>query len=182
MAELITTPIRKAIKKMAQISQCARTLGLMPTPEAFALRFIGDMKIVARMINNISLRIDEILNKYSSIPTEFLLEGFDEVLNKLKDIDDYAKFTIKETTDVMSNTVKTSKEIVECLGSAVSTTASATLQIGGGLTYGSIAMSANIKLAMTGNGRRSVVNDEVGGIDNLADNIPFVMFLQIYLL
>ena len=171
MAELITTPIRKAIKKMAQISQCARALGLMPTPEAFALRFIGDMKIVARMINNISLRIDEILNKYSSIPTEFLLEGFDEVLNKLKDIDDYAKFTIKETTDVMSNTVKTSKEIVECLGSAVSTTASATLQIGGGLTYGSIAMSANIKLAMTGNGRRSVVNDEVGGIDNLADNI-----------
>lgn len=161
MAKLITDGARKAIKKMAQVSQCARALSLMPSAEDFAMRLIGDMRIVARMLNNISIRINEILDRYSSIPGEFLLEGFDEILKRLDDISDYAKFAIKETSDVMTSTVKSSQEIVDALGSAVSLNASASLQIGGGLTYGSIAMGANIKLAMTGNGRRRMTNDVV---------------------
>ena len=196
MAELITTPMRKAIKKMAQVSQCARALSLMPTAEDFAMRLIGDMRHIAKMLNNISTRINEILDRYSSIPGEFLLEGFDEILKRLDDINDYAKFAIKETTDVMSSSVKSAQEMTSALGSAVSATTSATLQIGGGLAYGSVAMAANIKLAMTGNGRRRMTNDvvqdvvdgkvsitgmeaeienriknEVGGMDDLAESI-----------
>lgn len=196
MAEIITKPIRKAIKTMAQISQCARALSLMPTAEDFALRLIGDMKNIARLLNSISTRINEILDRYSSIPGEFLLKGFDEILKKLDDINDYAKFAIKETSDVMSSTVKSVQEMNDALGSAVSATTSATLQVGGGLTYGAVAMSANIKLAVTGNGRRRMTNDvvqdaingeipltgmeaefetriknEVGDMDDLADSI-----------
>ena len=196
MAKLITDPMRKAIKKMAQVSQCARALSLMPSAEDFAMRLIGDMRIIAKMLNNISTRINEILDKYSTIPGEFLLEGFDEILKKLDDISDYAKFAIKETSDVMTSTVKTTQEITDALGSAVSGATSATLQIGGGLTYGTIAMGANIKLAMTGNGRRKMTNavvadvvegevsitgmekefetrikNEVGGMDDLAESI-----------
>ena len=161
MAKLITDAGRKAIKKMAQVSQCARALSLMPTAEDFAMRLIGDMRIIAKMLNNISTRINEILDKYSTIPGEFLLEGFDEILKKLDDISDYAKFAIKETSDVMTSTVKTTQEMTDALGSAVSGATSATLQIGGGLTYGTIAMGANIKLAMTGNGRRVMTNEVV---------------------
>lgn len=196
MAKLITDPMRKAIKKMAQVSQCARALSLMPTAEDFALRLIGDMRIIAKRLNSISTRMNEILDRYSSIPGEFLLKGFDEILKKLDDINDYAKFAIKETSDVMSSTVKTAQEMTEALGSAVSTATSATLQIGGGLSYGVVAMSANLKLAMTGNGRRVMTNDvvqdavdgsvsmtgmsdeienriknEVGGMDDLAESI-----------
>ena len=196
MAKLITDPMRKAIKKMAQVSQCARALSLMPTAEDFALRLIGDMRIIAKRLNSISTRMNEILDRYSSIPGEFLLKGFDEILKKLDDINDYAKFAIKETSDVMSSTVKTAQEMTDALGSAVSTATSATLQIGGGLTYGVVAMSANLKLAMTGNGRRVMTNDvvqdvidgsvpitgmsdeienriknEVGGMDDLAESI-----------
>ena len=196
MAKLITDPMRKAIKKMAQVSQCARALSLMPTAEDFALRLIGDMRIIAKRLNSISTRMNEILDRYSSIPGEFLLKGFDEILKKLDDINDYAKFAIKETSDVMSSTVKTAQEMTDALGSAVSTATSATLQIGGGLSYGVVAMSANLKLAMTGNGRRVMTNDvvqdavdgsvsmtgmsdeienriknEVGGMDDLAESI-----------
>lgn len=188
--------MRKAIKKMAQISQCARALSLMPTAEDFALRLIGDMKNIARILNSISTRINEILDRYSSIPGEFLLKGFDEILKKLDDINDYAKFAIKETSDVMSSTTKSVQEMNDVLNSAVSSTTSATLQVGGGLAYGSVAMSANIKLAVTGKGRRIMTNDvvqdttngevpftgmeaefetriknEVGDIDDLADSI-----------
>ena len=196
MAKLITDSGRKAIKKIVQISQCARALSLMPTAEDFALRLIGDMRLIAKRVNSISTRINEVLDRYSSIPSEFLLKGFDEILEKLNNINDYAKFAIKETTDVMSTTVNSSKEMVDALGSAVSSTTSATLQIGGGLSYGAVAMSANIKLAMTGNGRRRIVEDvaqdvaagkvhpsqveaeierrinqEVGGLDNKAQSI-----------
>lgn len=161
MAELITKNGRKAIKKMAEISQISRALNLMPTPEDFAMRLIGDMKKISNIINRISTRINDILERYSNIPGEFLLKGFDEILKKIDDIGDYAKFAIKETSDVMSNTVKSAQEATEALGAALSTTTSATLQIGGGLSYGVVAMSANITLAMTGNGRRIMTNDVV---------------------
>ena len=169
MAKLITDPMRKAIKKMVQVSQCARALSLMPTAEDFAMRLIGDMRHIAKMLNSISTRINQILDRYSSIPGEFLLKGFDEILDKLDDINDYAKFAIKETSDVMSSSVKSAQEMTSALGSAVSATTSATLQIGGGLTYGAIAMSANIKLAMTGNGRRAMTNAVVQ--DVVAGNV-----------
>ena len=161
MAKLITDAGRKAIKKMAQVSQCARVLMLLPSSKDFALRIIGDMRFVSKRVGNISVRINDILERYSYIPGEFLLEGFDEILRKLNDISDYAKFAIKETSDVLTTTVKSVQEMTDSLGSAMSTTASAALQIGGGLTYGAIAMGANIKLAMTGNGRRVMTNDVV---------------------
>lgn len=157
MAVLITSGMRKAIKKMVQVSNCARVLNLLPTAEDFALRLIGDMKIITNRVNSISTRINNILDRYSSIPGEFLLEGFDEILEKLDNVSDYTKFAIKETSDVMSSTVKSTREMTEALGSATSGITSATLQIGGGLTYGAVALSSNLNLAMTGNGE--VTND-----------------------
>ena len=85
MAEIITSAGRKAIKKIAQISQVSRALCLMPTAEDFAMRLIGDMKKITNMMNRISTRINEILDRYSNIPGEFLLKGFDEILKKFDD-------------------------------------------------------------------------------------------------
>ena len=144
MAKLITDTGRKAIKKMAQVNQLATALALMPTAEDFAMMLIGDMKRIAKMMSNISTRMDEIMDKYTSIPTEFLLKGFDVILQKLNDANDYAKFAIKETTDVMSSTVKSAQELKNAVGNAVSATTSAALQIGGGIACASEAMSANI--------------------------------------
>ena len=160
MAKIITDNGRKAIKKIAEISQCARALGLMPTAEEFALRIIGDLKIITNRMNSISTRINDILDRYSAIPAEFLLEGFDLVLKKLDDINDYAKFAIAETASVMSSTVSSVNDLSGALGSAISTTTSATLQIGGGLTYGAIGMSVNIKLAFTGD-HRVLITEQV---------------------
>lgn len=161
MAEIITEKGRIAIKKMAQVSQCVRVLGLMPNPEDFALRLIGDLRGIIKMMNNISVRIDDILERYTSIPIEFLYEGFDLILEKLNNLNDYAKFAIAETTGVLSSTVSSAKELTDALGSAVSTTTSAVLQVGGGLTYASVAMGANIKLMMSGNSREMLTNDVV---------------------
>ena len=159
MAEIITQPTRKAIKKMAQVSQCVRALGLMPNPEDFALKVIGDLRIVAERISSISTRINDILDRYASIPAEFLFEAMDSVLDKINDIGDYARFAIAETSSVLSSTLSSVDEMTNALGSAVSTTTSAALQIGGGLTYAATAMGANITLAMSGNSRTMIAQD-----------------------
>ena len=159
MAKLITDGTRKSIKNMVYVSQCARTLSLMPSAENFAMRLMGDMRIVNRKLNNISIRINEILDKYSSMPSDSLHEGFEETLNSIGNASDYTKLAIEDTSDAMTSNDKSSQEIGDALNSAVSSNTSASLQIGGGLTYGSIAMGNNIKLAMTGNGRRRLIND-----------------------
>lgn len=148
MAKLITDKGKKAIIKMAEISQIARVLSLAPTPEEFALRLISDMRRIAAMINNISIRIDEIMDRYSSIPVEFLLSGFDEILEKLNNINDYAKFAIAETSDLMSNTIYGVQELTTAVGDIASTVSSAVVQIGGGLTYGYISTNENFNLAL----------------------------------
>ena len=167
MAKIITDGMRKAIKKMAEISNLARALNLMPTPEEFALMLIGDMKKISSMMNSVSTRMNEILERYANIPTEFLLKGFDEILEKIDDINDYTKFAINETLDVASGIVDSATSVVDAVGSAVSTTTSAVLQVGGGLSYGTIALGANMKLTMTGNGKRAiqdaVIQDVISG-------------------
>ena len=95
MAEIINSSTRKAIKTMVHVSQCARALTLLPTPEDFAMRLIGDMRIVARRINSISIKINEILDRYSSIPSEFLFESLDEVMRTLDNVNDYTKSAIQ---------------------------------------------------------------------------------------
>jgi hypothetical protein len=162
MAELITAKGRKTIKKIAEISQVARALKLMPTGEEFALRLIGDMVIIAKKVNSISARLNDILDRYSSIPSDFLLEGFDVILDKLNDINDYARFALTEVTDLMSSTVSSVKDLTDAVGSATSAMTSAVIQVGGGLTYAAAAMGANIKMAM-GSGQRSIeeIREEV---------------------
>jgi hypothetical protein len=84
-----------------------------------------------------------------------------KILDKLDNVSDYTKFAIQETTDVLSTTVGTAREITESLGSATSTVTSATLQIGGGLTYATTSLGTNLKLAMTGEGRRKIQEEVV---------------------
>ena len=166
MAEIITETGRKAIKKMAEVSNLTRALSLMPTPEDFALKFIGELRGIAKKINGITQRINTILDNYASIPAEFLFEGLDLILEKLKNIDAYAKHAISETSSILTSTIKTADGIVDSVNSAVSATTSAVLQVGGGLSYGTVAMGANIGLAMTGNGRREMTNAVVEDVIN----------------
>ena len=161
MAEIITENGRKAIKKMAEINNCVRALDLMPSPEDFALRVIGDVKVIAKTVGNISTRINDILDRYASIPAEFLIEGLDYILEKLNNIDAYSKFLIAETSSLLTDTATSIKETSNALGSAMSATTSAALQIGGGLSYASTALGANIALTMSGDGRRNMTNDVV---------------------
>ena len=173
MAELITKKGRKAIKRIAEISHLVRAIDLMPTGEEFVLRLIEDLVKVAKRVNSITTRMNDMLDRYSSIPGEFLLEGFDRILDKLNDIDDYAKFAISETTNVLSSTVSSVKDMQNAMNSVSSTVASSVIQIGGSISYVAGAMGANVDIASNGKSVMSVekVREEVMQ-DVLAGKIP----------
>lgn len=140
MGKIITDGGRKAIKEIARISQLARALTLMPTPEDFVMMLVSDLRRVAGTVNRVSTRINEILDKYSSIPTEFLLKGFDEVLDKLDDVSDYTNFAINETMSMVSDTVTSAREITRAAGDTASIVTSTVMQVGGAITYGPAAI------------------------------------------
>lgn len=163
MAKLITDKGRKAIKKMAEISQCARALALMPTAGDFAMMLIGDLRKISQTINNVSARLNAMIEKYNNIPTEFFLKGFDEVLDKLDDISDYAKFTINETLDMVSDTVNTASSITNIVGDTASIITSTVIQVGGGLTYGTSAIIDSVTSYDRVKTTEEIVQDVVDG-------------------
>lgn len=142
--ELINKTTRKAIKQMVYVSQCARALALMPTPEDFALRLVGDLRIIARMVNRISIRINEILDRYSAIPSEFLIRGVHELLKDLNGVNEYSNDTIVKILNGMS-----SNRVTTNLGN-INSISSAYMSIGGGLTYNSL--DSNLKLSTSSGG------------------------------
>ena len=145
--ELINNSTRKAIKKMVYVSQCARAVTLMPSPEDFAIRLVGDLRIIARMVNRISIRINELLERYSCIPNEFLIRASDELLNNLNGVEGY-------TNDAIGNILNgvSSNKVTRNLGNVYSITP-AYLQIGGGLKYNNPTYDLRI-LVPAGSGKR----------------------------
>ena len=168
--ELINKTTRKAIKQMVYISQCTRALTLIPTPEDFAIRLIGDMRIIARRVNSISVRINEILDRYSAIPSEFLFESFKEILKHLNNIGGY--------TDSAIVNLMSSKKTYRYLGN-INDITSANLQVGGGLTYDP-SLGSNINLICTEDGFRHMssydttdLSPTYGNLGNIHDiNYP----------
>lgn len=137
--ELINKTTRKAIKQMVYVSQCARAVSLMPTPEDFALRLVGDLRIIARIVNRISIRINEIMDRYSAIPSEFLIRSVHELLKNLNGVNEYSNDTIVKILNSMS-----SNRVTTNLGN-INSISSAYMSIGGGLTYNSL--DSNLKLS-----------------------------------
>ena len=152
---------RKALKKMAEISKCVEAIGLMPTPEEFALMLIEDLRVIAKRLNDAITKLNGMMDKYASIPAEFLLRGFDEVLEKLNQLNDFTKKTISDATEVFTSTLDSAKSIANALGSATSTLVSAALQVGGGITYAGASLGVGLKLAMSGEGKRSIEDDVI---------------------
>lgn len=150
---------RKALKKMAEISKCVEAIGLMPTSEEFALMLIDDLKVIAKRLNDAITKLNGMMDKYASIPAEFLLKGFDEVLEKLNQLNDFTKKTISDATEVFTSTLDSAKGITNAVGSATSTLVSAALQVGGGITYAGASLGVGLKLAMSGEGKRSIEDD-----------------------
>ena len=79
----IKPSVRNAIKKMAYMSQIARSVSLIPSPEEFATQVISEVTILMGKIKYFSERINYISEAYSNFPANFLAESTNNVMDTL---------------------------------------------------------------------------------------------------
>lgn len=85
-AKYIKQPIRKALKKMAYVSQIAKCVTLIPSPEEFTTQVIGEVITMMGKIRNLTDRINTIVESYSTFPMDYLTDATNNVMGALSSI------------------------------------------------------------------------------------------------
>lgn len=67
----VKATMRKAIKKIAYISQIAKSISLLPTPQDFTVQVISETNLIMGKIMNFSNRINSMLEDYSNFPADW---------------------------------------------------------------------------------------------------------------
>lgn len=68
----IKSAARDSIKRMAYMSQIARCVSLMPTPEEFSMRVVSEVSDMMCRIKGFSDRVGAILDAYANLPADFV--------------------------------------------------------------------------------------------------------------
>ena len=79
----IKPAVRDAIKKMAYMSQIAKCVTLLPTPEDFATQVIGEVVVLIGKIKDFSIRINDMMEAYTNFPSDFLVESTNNIMSTL---------------------------------------------------------------------------------------------------
>lgn len=85
-AKYIKQPVRKALKKLAYISQIAKCVSLIPTPEQFAGQVVGEVVTMMVKIQYLTVKINEIVEAYSTFPTDFISNVTNNVMGTLSGV------------------------------------------------------------------------------------------------
>lgn len=85
-AKYIKQPIRKALKKMAYVSQIAKCVTLIPSPEEFTTQVIGEVITMMGKIRNLTDRINTIVESYSTFPMDYLTDATNNVMGALSSV------------------------------------------------------------------------------------------------
>lgn len=85
-AKYIKQPIRKALKKIAYVSQIAKCVTLIPSPEEFTTQVIGEVITMMGKIRNLTDRINTIVESYSTFPMDYLTDATNNVMGALSSV------------------------------------------------------------------------------------------------
>lgn len=85
-AKYIKQPIRKALKNMAYMSQIAKCVTLIPSPEEFTTQVIGEVITMMGKIRNLTNRINTIVESYSTLPMDYLTVATNNVMDTLSGV------------------------------------------------------------------------------------------------
>lgn len=85
-AKYIKPSVRKAIKKLAYISQIAKCVSLIPSPEQFANQVVSEVAVLAGKIKMFSERIGRMLEEYGYFPTDFITDATNNMMGTINNI------------------------------------------------------------------------------------------------
>ena len=93
--------VRNAIKKMAYMSQIAKCVTLLPTPEDFATQVIGEVIVLMGKIKDFSIRINDIMEAYTNFPSDFLAESTNNIMSTLNNYANVATSATQKMVDTL---------------------------------------------------------------------------------
>ncbi len=99
----IKPSVRKAIKNMAYMSQIAKTVNLLPTPEEFATQVVGEVVVLMGKIKDFSIRINDMMEAYTNFPSDFLTESTNNIMGTLTNYANVATGATQGMVDALHN-------------------------------------------------------------------------------
>ena len=181
--EIINAGMRKGIKSMCVVSQTLQFVALMPKPQDFVTRIVGDVVYLSAQIQKLSDDMNRLLDSYADIPSNYLMTQMNSITGSLTGItnrlDTFTQNAINKTVgigettmDMISTltgeTIESAGELsgaISSLGMAVAETSSDVL---GKFEIGSdIHDSAEIVLEWTGSEFKTIssnVTDKLNSV------------------
>ena len=120
---VIGSGTRKVIKSMAVAAQRLQFIALMPKPEDFVTRVVGDVVYLSARLTKLSEDMDNLLDGYTDIPTNYLMTQMNSLTGSLTGITNrlntYGQNAVNQTFGLAENATNA---ITELTGSAIDTT------------------------------------------------------------
>lgn len=112
MQELITSPTKKSLKIAAKVSQVAKVVSQIPQPKDFALMITGDIIYLSGKVQEISRKLNIMMDSYTDVPFEFLEDHinsvFDSTTSLINKFENYTEDNIINTR----NKINATKEFI----------------------------------------------------------------------
>jgi hypothetical protein len=127
---IINSGIRKGIKVMAYTCQRLQFFALMPKPQDFITRIVGDVVYLSARLTKLSEDMNRLLDSYTDIPTNYLMTQMNSLTGSLTGITNrlniYGQNAVNQTFGLAENATNI---ITELTGSAIDTTGELTTAI-----------------------------------------------------
>lgn len=185
--ELINSGMRKGIKGMCVVAQTAQFIALMPKPQDFVIRVIGDVVYLSAQVKKLSDEMNKMLDAYADIPVNYLMTQMNSITGSLSNVThklaDFSSGMVDQTLGLAEGMTST---ITEITGSAIDI-AGATTDAVVGLGSALVETPANITgqtefasdvhdgteviMEWTENGFNNISDKSIGALNKATDAI-----------
>lgn len=108
----IKPAVRKAIKKMAYISQIANCVNQLPSSEEFATQVLSEVTVLMGKIKDFSIRINDMMEAYTNFPADFLTESTNNIMGTLTNYANVATDATQGMVDALHTTYDNMDSII----------------------------------------------------------------------
>lgn len=187
MADVINSSAKKVIKGMVITCQTARFVSLMPKPQDFITRIVGDVVYLSAEVQKLSDDINRLLEQYSQIPVNYLMTQVNSITGSMSRIVDRTNTYVQtgvnnlmglgeNTMDMISELTGDAIDIVGETSKAVTSFGSTIAQTSSSLlnkteTTGDIYDAAEVILEWTGTGFKNVSTSATRPLDKISQKI-----------
>lgn len=173
--ELINSGMRMLIKKGAVIAQTAQFVSLMPKPQDFVTRIVGDVVYLSAQVNKLSDEMNKLLDSYAEIPGNYLMTQMNSITGSLTGITNrvstYAQNGVDQVLGLGENMAQTISEltgtVIDTAGSAVN----AVVGLGSAVAESTEIIGSKDTAEEIHDGTEVILEWTSGGFKNTSDSI-----------